>query len=171
MRTRKYWQQNCNGYFIMEAILSVAIMGMIAVTIMPTLNFLLTRTKKSIHETEATLLLQEALEVTYHVFMTTNDWVTFTAPNVYKPVHNGKWELIEGSDVNLEALFGRKIEINFVCRNTETGMQIEDPGCSPTHPSFDPNSRKIMVTVSWNEPSGLREIKGDLLVIKQLQTN
>lgn len=156
------------GFLVLEAIISIAILSVVLVTVLPSFNFLLTRARRSQNETQATLLLQEGLEVAYHVFATSHNWDGYTIGTSYIPVHNGTWELVAGVDVDLETLFTRKIEIQAVCRNPSTGVQMNLPSCSTTHPRFDDTSRLVVTTVSWNESGKNQELTAKLLVTQQM---
>jgi len=166
-----------HGFLILEAIIAIAILSMVLVTVLPSLNFFLKRARRSRNETQATLLLQEGQEVAYHVFASTTNWDLYTIGTLYKPVLTGPvgsemWELGAGEDTGLETLFNRKIEIKAVCRHPATSAQpgeiLDVPGCSESHGLFDPTSRNLITTVSWDEGGTVQTLTAKLLVTKQL---
>ena len=82
------------------------------------------------------------------------------------------WELVAGVDTDLETLYTRKIEIKAVCRHPATSAQpgeiLDVPDCSAAHGLFDPTSRSLITTVSWDEGGTVQTLTAKLLVTKQL---
>lgn len=151
------------GYLLLETLISIVMLGMIVVAVFPTVSFLVRRSKRSVYDTQASLLLQEGLEVAYNVFFTSSTWDAYlTDGRSYKPVHNGAWSLIEGTDVGLETRFDRTIVVNQVCRDAASkGEQVICPAGT-----VDPNSKNVVTTVIWEENGLPKSITASLLLLR-----
>ena len=63
-----------NGYILLEALVAIAVMGFLIISVLPSVGFLLQRSRGSVVNTDANLYLQEGMEVAYNVFAA--DWDT-----------------------------------------------------------------------------------------------
>lgn len=150
-----------SGYLILEALISIVILGVLVVSIFPTINFMLRRGRRSKYDAQASVLLQEGMEATYNIF--TSNWDAYT-PGDYDviPAFNGTsytWTLEPPTGIPHEARFTRIIKVEQVCRDG-SGNVIEVAGCPP-----DANSKKITTTITWDEP-GAQPISAKLLLVK-----
>ena len=161
------------GFLIIEALIALVMLGMIIVTVFPTVNFMLKRSRRTRYDAQASLLLQEGQEVAYHVFANSTNWDMYTTGVSYKPVHNGSWALIQGEDTLLETRFSRTIIIQPVCREKTSHRQAAVSECTlhPTDYEIDGTSRIARTSVSWDDISGKQTLIADLLLIKILNQN
>jgi type II secretory pathway pseudopilin PulG len=146
------------GYLILESLIALVVLGVIIASVIPTVNFMLRRTQRSKYDTQASLLLQEGMEVVYNIFAT--DWNAY-GPGSYKIVIDSSgsqpvWSLMHGTENNIAAKFMRKIEILPVNRDASTG----DMGGGPP----DGNSRMVKTTIQWQENGNPVEISAQLLL-------
>lgn len=148
------------GYIILEAMLSIVVLSMVVLSVIPMLSFLLRRTSVSAYEAQASLLLQEGMEVTYNIF--TSKWDSAPTSGLYHPGKSGvsKWALFTGEEANLETRFTRVIEIKKECSNSD-GQVVDSTGAI---------CRQITTKVTWQEAGETRELVSTLNVV-QLNTN
>lgn len=156
------------GYFLIEALLSVVIFSMLLLSIFSMISFLQQRTVRSSFESDATLLLQDGMEIAHSVLQSNWNY----PDGVYYPSfmvdgNNSAWTLVEGEEINLEARYGRKIELKRVCRDQTTGDRIAYTGVCTG--ALDSSSREIITTVSWMEENQPKSITASLLVIKIIE--
>ncbi len=152
-----------NGYFLIEALLSIVIFAMLILSVFSMISFLQRRTVRSSFEADAVLLLQEGMEIAHSVIL--SDWNGYP-DNIYFPVFdatNNSWILLPGEETGLEARYNRKIEIKRVCRASGTGEILEDN--SPCLGALDPASRVAVASVWWDEDGKTRELSARLLVL------
>jgi type II secretory pathway pseudopilin PulG len=156
------------GYLILETLISSALLGVIVVAIIPTINFMLLRSKRAIVDTQAALVAQTGLEATYHIFLNLSDWNTYSAGTSYQLLTNlenpisPKWELAalpSGSTQMIQSKYERTITISTVSRDINTGAQLATG-------TIDPNNRKITTTVSWTQAGIKKQISAELLLTK-----
>lgn len=153
--------QRCRGYLILEALIGIAIIGLLTASVIPTISFLVKRTKQAKFDSQAGILLQQGMEVAYHVLISTPDWSGYTS-GVYHPVVSGAtWNLLPNSET-LETRFTRSVALSDVCRDMTHEAQIVDcPGGT-----VDAKSKKISVTVVWQEAGVTKNIDAQLLLYK-----
>ena len=153
------------GFYILEALLAVVILSMVLLSLFSMVSFLQRRTVKSSHETEASLLLQEGMEIAHSALLA--GWKSYP-DGVYSPAFEDadeeKWVLIPDEETNLQALFTRRIILISVCRNPDTGERMDISGSCGSNK--DDNSRIIKTTIIWDEKGKTNEIEGSLLVLK-----
>lgn len=162
----EFFKNNRRGYLIFEALIAIVILGIFAVSIFPVISFQLKRSKLSQHDIEAASLLQEGMEVAYNVFASA-DWDTaYSAydPHLfYRPALNsGRWVLTDGVETNLNGLFKRQIQLENICRETDGDIKT---ACN-VGDTEDPKSKKVTVTLTWQENAQNRKITADLLLVK-----
>lgn len=150
------------GFLLLETLIAMAILGMIVVMIFPTLNFMLRRSKASGFDTQASLLLQEGMEIAYNVIQ--SNWSVYPTNAVYHPslslVANA-WQLAPNSDM-VEGKYTRSIELLSVCRSTSDPHYTTGACVAPRTP--DSSSLVIRTTISWEENMNTKEIHGELLL-------
>jgi Tfp pilus assembly protein PilV len=160
--------RNHTGFMLIEALISVAVFALMVTSIIPVLNFMFKQSTRSKYEQEASLLVQEGLEVSYNLF--TADWEAYPAGETYHPAlfytgpgsEDFQWTLETGSDAALMTRYNRSITIENVCRSSTTGQSV-----SPcTYPdAIDPNSRLVKTKVTWVEASKPKEVMASLLLV------
>ena len=72
------------GFYILEALLAVVILSMVLLSLYSMVSFLQRRTVKSSHETEASLLLQEGMEIAHSALLAS--WKSYP-DGVYSPAN------------------------------------------------------------------------------------
>lgn len=151
-----------DGYFLIEALLSIVIFAVLILSVFSMISFLQRRTVRSNFEAEAVLLVQDAMEITHTAIL--SDWGGYP-DGTYFPVFNAdenSWILFPGEETDLETRYSRKIILKRVCRDVD-GDILEDN--SPCLGTVDNISRQAEVTVSWMEKEVSREIGAELLVL------
>jgi hypothetical protein len=158
-----------SGYLIVGALISVVILVMVVMSLFSTISFITIRTERSRLDTEASLILQEGIEVVYNVFL--NDWADYTEGDYYPAVAfgggGGKWILLPGKEDKVRAGFTRWLEVENVCRTgagKNGGMII---GCESGE--TDLNSRVVKGVVEWKEKGEEKRIETELLLIRGLE--
>lgn len=152
-----------NGYFLIEALLSLVFFSILLLSVFSMISFLQRRTVRSNFESDAGLVLQDGMEITHSVLL--SDWLGY-ADGVYHPVYDADgdtWILMGGPEDNLETRFSRGIEIKRVCRDASTGERIESAGVCLA--DLDRNSREVTVSVSWLEEGAMKNIDAKLLIL------
>lgn len=150
-----------NGYLIIEVLIAVVILIMISLPIFTSISFLQLKTKQSQYDSEASLLLQEGMEIAYNTVV--SDWESYS-DGVYFPAYDADedvWILIPGEETELKTRYTRKIELKTACRNVSDGTQIEYDGfCSG---ELDLRSKNIITTLAWDEKGSEKELSARLL--------
>ena len=161
------------GFLLIEALVAIVLLSIVVVSVFPTLDFMVRRSKTSTFNVEANLLLQEGIEVPYNIFL--GDWSAMGSDpqGQYKTaevLESGRehWALLPCSpdpndctsdpDTLLEAKYRRIITLSPVLRDPVTGVQ-QSGGIS------DQFSRKIMTTISWDENGTPKSVSGELLLV------
>lgn len=156
--------KNFKGFLIIETLISIVILTMVLLSLFSMVSFLQRRTVKSGFETDASLLMQEGMEIAHTALLA--NWEKYD-DGVYSPAFDavqGNWVLVEGEETNLQALFTRKIELTKVCRNPVTGEKLDISGsCTGI---LDENTRTVKTTISWSDKGQMEEIAASLLVLK-----
>lgn len=157
------------GFLLIEALVAVAVFGMVTISVIPIVTFMFNRSGRSRIEQDASLLLQEGMEVAYNVYST--NFNLDLANGDYKPTleyvgpspDDYQWTLSPGVDTELETRFERKVNVASVCRG-EDGEIDQSANCS--YPStVDPNSKMITTSVSWQENGVDKSLSAQLLVV------
>lgn len=152
-----------NGYFLIEALLSIVIFSMLILSVFSMISFLQRRTVRSSFEAEAVVLLQDGMEIARSTLLA--DWNGYPN-NTYFPVFDvsaNSWTLIPGEEEGLEARYSRKIVVKKVCRDGDTG-EILDYG-SVCLGAIDLVTLEVVTTVWWDEGGQEREVSARLLVL------
>lgn len=127
------------------------------------ISFLQRRTVRSSFESEATLLLQEGIEITHSVLL--SDWDQY-ADGTYFPVFDAdlnSWTLFPGEETELETRYGRKLVLTHVCRDAANGnILVNTSTCFGVRDSL---TRKVEATVSWKEKEADRAVSASLLIL------
>ncbi len=156
-----------SGFFIVEVLIAVTVFVSLVLIIFLSTSFIFLKVDKSRYEADASLLVEEGLEVSYNVLLT--DWSL--AEGTYWPaISSGKWTLLPEDDPEegLEAMFSRTLEIFNVCRypqgNPHAGEIMDILGnCTGI---VDEDSKLIKVSVSWVEDGKTRSLEGELLAVR-----
>jgi len=161
---------NKSGFTLLEVVISLAVLSILVATFMPILGWLMTRSKATMYDTQAGLILQEGMEVSYNVMVGSwdEDWSVYPEgkyhPAIDVSASPEKWVLLSGAQTGVQAKFDRQIEIKPVCRNNGDGKLI--PGnCPPTAGTRDNNSKLLTTTVNWLENGRPKSISAELLVV------
>lgn len=154
--------KNKNGFVILEALLAIVVLTMVVLSVVPMLSYLLKRTAKSRYEPQAALLLQEAIEISYNIFV--SDWDAYPIDSIYHPGKsaNGKWVLFNGSQDKIETIYNRSIEIKRACRNANGDIVDAIGNCTGVK---DNDSRIVNAKVTWDDSGVTKEISGQLLLV------
>lgn len=147
------------GSILIEALLAVVVLSMVVLSVVPMLSFLLRRTSQSRFASEAGLLMQEGMEVTYNVLI--SNWDSYPNDDTYHPgKSSGKWALFQNPETNLETIFTRSVEIKKACR--VNGEVVDEPTCSGI---LDPDSKMVTTTVSWLEDGDEKKVSSKLMMV------
>ena len=150
------------GYFLIEALLSIVIFSVLVLSIFSMIGFLQRRVTRSDFESEAGKVLQDGMEIAHSAVLA--DWSAY-ADGDYYPVFDADdktWILLSGEEEGIETRFGRKISLSRVCRDKSSGERLETAVCGG---DIDPRSREIMVSVWWAEESKDKLVEAKLLVL------
>ncbi|KPJ73660.1 hypothetical protein AMJ48_00415 [Parcubacteria bacterium DG_74_1] len=144
------WQNNKKGISIIEilivtAIIIVALIGLFGLVALSLRISTLTK-----ETAQANNLAQETIEAVRN-FRDGTSWDinglgTLATSTAYHPEKSGdvppKWQLILGEEI--EGGFTRKVVFDEVCRDGDDNI-VETGG------EVDPNTRKIITTISWKD--------------------
>lgn len=155
-------------FTLVEVLVAMGMLCIVITTLLPIVTWLVTRSTYARYDTQATLLLQEGMEISYN--LAASDWMEFTVnypDGIYHPAVNvtvtpNKWMLVTGEETGLEARFTRRINIEAICRDDITGEIVT--GTCGTGSNLDEKSKYIVTTVMWKEKQNDKEIKSELLV-------
>ncbi len=155
------------GFLIIETLIAIVIFSLVAFSLFSTISFLQLKTQKSRYDAEASLLVQEGTELTHTIIFA--DWEGYP-DGVYSPVYDADdetWILLSGEETDLKTRFSRKIVLQSICRDLDSGEQLPDYEttgfCSG---EIDQNSRVIITSVSWIEDSKDKFVTARLLAYK-----
>lgn len=161
--------KKAKGFTLIEVLITLAMLSILIATFLPILGWLISRTKASAYDAQASLVLQEAIEVSYNIMVGgwDEDWSRYPE-GIYHPaldVGNDPpvWVLLENRETGVEARFNRQIEILAVCRNQGNG-EILTGVCPENAVTRDNNSKILRATVDWIENGRTKSITGELLV-------
>lgn len=151
------------GYFLIEAILSVVIFSLLILSIFSMISFLQRRIVRSGFENDATLVLQDGIEIAHSVLK--QDWSAYPDGRYY-PVFNAdtkSWMLASGTESGVEARYDRYIDLRKICRDRVTGERLAyGTACGGV---IDKHSREISASVTWLEAGSSKSIGATLLVL------
>lgn len=159
------------GFTIMEVMLTIALLGIMVSIFFPMLSFLIAKSNYLSYRSEAGLVLQEGIEVTYNTLLGNwdDDFIIYTEGNPYHPYVDlavGKWSLSTGAETGVEGRFDRSITLSKVCRDPSSGNWSESSGGCTTPLVWDKNSKLIRTEVQWTENGVVNNQKLQLLVVK-----
>ncbi len=157
-----------SGFLILETLISVVLLGIIVVSIFPTLNFMLMRVKRSSFDAQASQLLQEGTEISQNVLF--SGWDNYYTGVTYHPVLNlaeNIWELEPGPESGIEGKFDRSIELISVCRIPNNPSAYTTGDCLNSY-VLDPFSLVVRTTVSWPESGRIEKIQSNLLLTSRI---
>lgn len=133
------------GYLILETLIAITALAFVVINVFPAINFMLRRSKVTSAESQAGLLLQEGLEVPYNIFLT--NWNAYGLGDYKISQSASNWELVPGTESDIQAKFTRKITISQIYRDSNGKIiNAGDIGAI-----LDVNSRVVVVTISWDE--------------------
>ena len=162
---------NRQGFSLIEVLVALAMLSIIMATFFPLLGWLISRSRASIYDAQATLVLQEAMESAYNVMAGNwdDDWEDYPE-GIYHPAADVTstpevWVLLPGPESGVEARFNRQIEITAVCRDQGNGER-NNGACPPTAETRDNNSKMMVATVDWMEGGRVKSLSANLLVVK-----
>ncbi len=150
------------GFSVVEVIIAIAVISIISATLLPTIGWLVTKSHANKTNQLAGNLLMEGVEIAYNVLQSNWD----VTPGIYHPAVgvdiSGRpiWELVSGTEVGLEAKFGRSIRVSDVCRDTGTGAELPCGSSS----EIDLFSKRVTTEISWLESGVEKKLETSLLV-------
>lgn len=137
------------GSMLIEMIVAITIIGTLLMLIITQVSQLPVHQNNNYHQTQANLLGQEGIEITYNILHTSN-WNLIQPGTYYLEKNGSNWELnpdLPGEIINQD--FTRTVIIKSIWRDG-IGASIPDPG-DGTPP--DPNSKNITVNILWTSPN------------------
>jgi Tfp pilus assembly protein PilV len=149
------------GYFLIEALLSIVIFSVLILSIFSMISFLQNRTKRSNFESEASILLQDGMEIAHSALLA--DWDGYPEDTYFPALDadSNTWLLLPGVETDLQARYTRSIEVKDVCRDVSTGEIIR----SSCVGEIDEISKEIVTTLSWKERDLDQELTARLLIL------
>ena len=153
-------KKRLQGYILLEALVALAIMGFLVISILPSIGFLLQRSRAAAVNTDANLVLQQGMEVAYNVFSVGANWSPDTYPNgTYQVILDSTgtkptWTLTPAPNELVQGKYTRTITIGPVYRDTQGKIQPSG--------DIDPRSKRVTVSVQW---APLAPISAQLLLI------
>lgn len=147
------WKKNKSGFTIIEALVSIAVIVAVFTAV---LGFSVLKNRidyRNQTKIKAIFLAEEALEAV-HNFRDNTEWLTngvdILIPDIaYYPVKNSfSWDIVAGAE-NING-FTRTIIFSRVSRDINKNIE---PNYNPAND--DSNTKKLLVTISWNDRYGL----------------
>jgi type II secretory pathway pseudopilin PulG len=134
------------GFLLMDVLVAAAFMGIITVTLFPTVAFLLRRNTATQATVEANLLIQEGIETAYNIFSL--NWNAYPAGEYSTALDTTfdppQYILVSPPTTDLiEARYTRIVTIEDVKRINTDGNEY-----------VDAKSRKIISKVMWKDTNG-----------------
>ncbi len=158
---------NQKGFLIIETLIAIVIFSLVAFSLFSTISFLQLKTQKSRYDAEASLLVQEGTELTHTVIF--SNWEGYP-DGVYSPVYDAddeSWILLDGEETDLKTRFTRKIRLQSICRDSDSGEQLTDYETTGIcRGEIDQDSRAIITSVSWIEDAKDKFVMARLLAYK-----
>ncbi len=133
----------------MDVLLAAAFLGVITITLFPTVAFLMRRSTITQGTVEANLLVQEGIEIAYNAYAI--NWTAYDVGTYVTAFDNNTKTyildpLIPGvNDDPLEAKYTRTITVENVSRTGAPEWKQDPTG------TVDPKSKKITTTVQWKQ--------------------
>jgi len=139
-------KKGSKGFLLMDVLVAAAFMGVITVTLFPTVAFLLRRNTATQATVEANLLIQEGIETAYNIFSI--NWNAYPAGEYSSAldttVDPPQYILVSPPTPDLiEARYSRIVTIEDVKRINTDGTEY-----------VDAKSRKITSKVMWKDTNG-----------------
>jgi Tfp pilus assembly protein PilV len=157
-------KKHIKGYLILEALISIVILTFVVLSLFSSISFVVLRTEKSKYDSEASLLMQEGIEVAYNVLL--SNWERYTS-NTYYPAPNvttNEWDLVEGTETNIKTRYTRSITFSKVCRKPDGEIVAPSASGICAAGSVDQHSRMIKTLVEWKEGTETKKAETELLV-------
>ncbi len=143
---------NAKGFFLIEVIVSVAIIGVVIIYVLGSIYDTVEVAQRSLERTQAAFLLEEGAEILKIKRATTNGWTqinTVTGGTTYGFSWNGSdWTLVSGAQT--VGMFSR----GFTCIDAARDAQDDIVLSGGT---TDVDTKKCTVTVSWQGGSTSRQ--------------
>ena len=136
------------GFLLIELLVAIGIVTTALTALVQLEGSLLKVKRVGIDKIAATYLAEEGLEVVRYVRDNAQDWTTFVnkcPSSCRRKVSSGDWDLDSTSGSESLGKFTRTIQLQAVKRTS--GVIVTSGGTD------DPNSKKIVVTVSWGIPT------------------
>lgn len=153
--------KNQRGYLIIESLIAIVILVMVVLSLFSMISFLQIRTQRSKYESDAGIVLQDSMEIAHSALL--SNWQGYRDGS-YTPFFDAKknvWVLVSGEGDEVQARFTRRVEINGVCRDIQSGERINSSVCPG---KIDENSKTISVSILWREGESDKKIDVDLMV-------
>lgn len=164
---RKNLSTGQSGFTLVEILVSITMVVIFAMAVFPIISWLTVRSRQFQYSTQAGELLQEGMEATYNVMLSTSNWGDFADGMVYHPAvdttgGSDKWSLELNEEQNLETRFKRRITMSSICRNKDTGEVVDCIEGS----IIDNSSRRVTVWVGWIENQADKHVQAQLFLTK-----
>jgi len=157
---------NNEGYLLIGALISVVLFVMVTVSLFSPLTYILVRSERSRSDSEASLILQEGIEVAYNVLM--SDWKGYGEGEYYPAVAylagREVWAMMPGREDGVRTKYSRWVELEKVCRRPK-GSKDAGEIVSCGEGEVDENSQVVRGVVEWKEKGEEKRIEAELLVI------
>lgn len=162
-----------SAFTMIEVLVALGMVSVVVASVVPIVSWLVTRSRYVSYDVAASLLLQEGMEVSYNVLVSSwdADWSQYPA-GVYHPLVNVAadpqvWVLLPGGQTDLQTRFNREVSIDPICRKNDTGERVVFP-CPPGS-TVDNRTKVVTTTVKWQEVEKQRSISSELLVTQLTQ--
>lgn len=132
-------QTHKKGFLLLEIIVAIAILGILATTVLSSVSFLIRRLRTANDDVRAGVYLQNGVEATYHILA--RNLSAYPDGSYHLALSGGRWVLAAGPETIDK--YTREIIISTVCR-TGAGDRAD---CSVN--AADVHSKAIDVTVVW----------------------
>jgi len=155
------------GFAIVETLISIAIIGILLIGFQILISQAIKVNRVNRTELKASLYLQETIEIAKDLEL--SDWDTLTgssciSSSVCHPIDGGgSWALSNGQEFLDSGKYSRDIYIEDVCRDSSDFPNniIDCPGLFN-----DPNTKKVVATVQWNDSYRPRSLSLETYVYK-----
>jgi len=132
------------GQFIIELLITIGLVSMILPALLTGFFAVRSGSTNQDQKIQAVFYLKEAAEAVRNLRDT--DWNKIATNGIFHPVVTGStWSLTPGSETINAYNLTRRVEISDVYRNSN-GTIVASGG------TLDPSTKKITITVSWNNP-------------------
>ncbi len=155
------------GFAIVETLISIAIIGILLIGFEILISQAIKVNRVNRTELKASLYLQETIEIAKDLEL--SDWdllvgSSCTSSNVCHPIDGGgAWSLANGLEYLDSGDYVRDIYIEDVCRDGSDFPNniIDCPGLFN-----DPNTKKVVATVQWNDSYRPRSLSLETYIYK-----